>query len=240
VLLHLTNLAARRQRGSGRNHTGAISVWGRHSRTITQPTGALVLDYWFGFVRVWQTRLNGWFNHRGSHIGFVVDEKGMLGYLRVSAEVNRGDYVQATLKPCLPRVGSTLPLRWVPVGTEVNSVSFYGRASGVGLKVLRHRNNFTECRLPSKKTCWLNSRTFCRVGCQGNSLVRHLVYRSAGQSFWLGNKPRVRGVAMNPIDHPHGGGQGKTSGGRPAVTPWGRLTKGAKTVCKTLVRKRLK
>jgi large subunit ribosomal protein L2 len=194
--------------------------------------GVLVLDYWLGFVRVWQTCLAGWFAHRGCPTGLVVDESGSIGFLKLSLGVTRGMYIHATTGATLPKLGSTLCLRWVPVGTLVNSVGTVGRAPGVAVKVLRHRNNFTECRLPSRKTCWISSLTLCRVGQQGNDKVKYLSYKKAGQNFWLGNRPSVRGVAMNPIDHPHGGGQGKTSGGRPGVTPWGRLTKGARTVLK--------
>jgi len=226
-----SSLGVRVRRGSGRDNLGHISVWGRHSRIFTQHAG-LSLDYWLGFARVWQTRLGGWFSHRGCPVGFVVDEKGSIGYLKLSAEVTRGDYLQGTFTAAVPTFGSTMCLRWIPVGSTVNTVGTVGRAPGVGVKILRHRGNFTECRLPSRKTQWLNSGTLCRFGYQGNNQVRHLLYQKAGQLFWLGCRPRVRGTAMNPIDHPHGGGQGKTSGGRPGVTPWGRLTKGAKTVIK--------
>ena len=140
-----------------------------------------------------------------------------------------GGYLVSSFLPLPPREGWRTLLRWTPVGTVVSQVAQTSQARGTSIKILRHRGGKTECRFPSKRSTWLDSNTFCTLGRVSHPEWKHFSFTRAGDTWAQGGRPRVRGVAMNPIDHPHGGGQGKTSGGRPGVTPWGRLTKGWKT-----------
>ena len=84
--------------------------------------------------------------------------------------------------------------------------------------------------MPSKKEIYVPLDCIVKIGTISNGFNKNKILAKAGRNRWLSNRPKVRGVAMNPVDHPHGGGEGKTSGGRHPVTPWGRLTKGKKTV----------
>lgn len=164
-------------------------------------------------------------------IAEVVYSTGEICVTWVGGQASTGDYVVTTCGPAVATAGSSLPLRWVPVGTRVSHVGDLAHSAGTNVQVLRHRDGQTQCCLPSGRLRWLSSDVTGVIGHAGNSTAKHVVLSSAGDSWRLGRLPRTRGTAMNPIDHPHGGGQGKTSGGGPARTPWGRLTKGKKTAC---------
>ena len=134
--------------------------------------------------------------------------------------------------------GNFNQLKNIPVGTLVHSLelkkgkgSQLGRAAGTFIKLLNKepKLNLAKVKLPSKESYILPLDTRCILGTVSNVLHNQKKLKKAGQSRWLGNRPKVRGVAMNPVDHPHGGGEGKTSGGRPSVTPWGKITKGQPT-----------
>lgn len=139
-------------------------------------------------------------------------------------------YFIFSLRPALPERGVVMSLRWIPVGLWVCQLGYYTRSNGCRTQVLRHRGGLTQVKLSSKKLIWVSSNLTATIGANANSKAKHRRLVKAGDLTFAGRRPRVRGVAMNPIDHPHGGGQGKTSGGRHGVTPWGRLTKGYKTV----------
>lgn len=134
------------------------------------------------------------------------------------------------------QVGNCLPLGRIPVGTMVHNVELtpgkggqMARSAGNACQLLAKEGRFATLRLPSGEM----RRTFieCRatIGQVGNDEHQNIQLGKAGRSRWLGRRPKVRGVAMNPVDHPHGGGEGRTSGGRHPVTPWGISTKGKKT-----------
>lgn len=215
--------------GSGRDaHGHQTASWGRTSLCGQRPWLAPSLVE-VGVTRVWKVKF---LNLGCSGVAQTVAPGGLTGWSLTSAGINPGSYLVASLRPAPITPGLTTLLRWIPVGSLVRHLFFYGRSAGTQIKVLRHRNGFTECRLPSKKLVWLNSSYSCVVGSNSNLTAKYLSKRKAGQSRWLGKRPHTRGVAMNPVDHPHGGGQGKTSGGRPGTTPWGKLTKGYKTVRK--------
>lgn len=132
----------------------------------------------------------------------------------------------------------------IPLGSLVHSLELkpgkgaqLGRSAGSYLKLLQKntKTGLAKLRLPSKKEVVVPLSTMAILGVVSNSSHYSKVISKAGRSRWLGKRPSVRGVAMNPFDHPHGGGEGKTSGGRPSVTPWGRLTKGQPTRKKSKV-----
>ena len=103
------------------------------------------------------------------------------------------------------------------------------RSAGAFVQVMAHDNNYVTLKMPSGEVRMVPEKCLATVGVVGNK--QHELVRSgkAGRSRWLGRRPKVRGVAMNPVDHPHGGGEGKTSGGRSPVSPWGQSAKGLKT-----------
>ena len=130
-------------------------------------------------------------------------------------------------------------LKFLEVGDVISNISMtenskpiFARSAGTNAVLLRKQSikkDYVTIKLPSGKVRLVHRDAFANVGQVNLSLLKTKPLVKAGQSRWLGKRPSVRGVAMNPVDHPHGGGEGKTSGGRPSVTPWGRLTKGVKT-----------
>jgi large subunit ribosomal protein L2 len=127
-------------------------------------------------------------------------------------------------------IGDTYNLNKIIEGKSVNNLTLQGinniaRASGTFATVLQKYINYTLVRFPSKKTYYILTKTQATYGRISNLQQKLCVLGKAGRNRWLGKRPHVRGVAMNPIDHPHGGGQGRTSGGQPSVSPWGKPTK---------------
>jgi len=130
----------------------------------------------------------------------------------------------ADIKP-----GNNLPLRFIPVGTTVHAVELrpgggakMGRSAGAKIQLVAREGKMATLRLPSGEMRLVDVRCRATVGEVGNAEQSNINWGKAGRSRWKGIRPTVRGVAMNPIDHPHGGGEGKTSGGRHPVTPWGK------------------
>ncbi|MCG2803530.1 MAG: 50S ribosomal protein L2 [Cellulomonas sp.] len=133
-------------------------------------------------------------------------------------------------------VGNSLPLHRVPLGTLVHNVELQigrggqiVRSAGSFAQVLAKEGDYVTLRLPSGEVRMVHRNCYATIGEVGNSEHENIVIGKAGKTRWLGRRPKVRGVAMNPVDHPHGGGEGRTSGGRHPVTPWGVPTKGFKT-----------
>ena len=133
-------------------------------------------------------------------------------------------------------VGNALPLRNVPLGTMVHNIELragkggqLARAAGMAVQLLAKEAGYAQIKLPSGETRMVHLECYATIGQVGNLDHENQSIGKAGRSRWLGIRPTVRGVAMNPIDHPHGGGEGKTSGGRHPVSPWGLPTKGYKT-----------
>nr|QIA59598.1 ribosomal protein L2 [Conocephalum conicum] len=141
-------------------------------------------------------------------------------------------------------VGNCIPLAKIPIGTWVHNIernpgqgAKLTRAAGTFAQIIKKVENTPQCivRLPSGVDKLIDSRCRATIGIVSNLNHGKCKLNKAGQSRWLGRRPIVRGVAMNPVDHPHGGGEGRTKGGRPSVSPWGKPTKGG---FKTVVRKR--
>ncbi|MFN2431389.1 MAG: 50S ribosomal protein L2 [Gemmatimonadota bacterium] len=134
------------------------------------------------------------------------------------------------------RAGNALPLSQMPMGTTVHNVELrpgrggqLARSAGAGVQLMAREGAFATLRLPSGETRLVPVESLATVGQVGNLEHENVRIGKAGKSRWLGKRPTVRGVAMNPVDHPLGGGEGKSSGGRHPVTPWGKPTKGYKT-----------
>ena len=134
------------------------------------------------------------------------------------------------------QVGNCLPLDNIPLGTVVHNVELapgkggqMARSAGNGCQLLAKEGKFATLRLPSGEMRRVLVRCRATIGQVGNEDHANVVVGKAGRSRWLGRRPKVRGVAMNPVDHPHGGGEGRSSGGRHPCTPWGVSTKGHRT-----------
>ena len=134
------------------------------------------------------------------------------------------------------KVGNTLPLRNIPLGSMVHCVELksgkgaqLARSAGAAVQLVAKEGDYGQIRMRSGEIRRVRLECLATIGVVGNASHANISLGKAGRQRWLGVRPTVRGVAMNPIDHPHGGGEGKTSGGRHPVTPWGKPTKGART-----------
>lgn len=133
-------------------------------------------------------------------------------------------------------VGNALPLKEMPLGSFVHNVELkpgkggqLGRSAGSSLQLLAREGNFAQLKMPSGEIRKVKVECMATYGIVGNAEQENISLGKAGRSRWLGIRPHVRGVAMNPVDHPMGGGEGKTSGGGHPVSPWGQKAKGLKT-----------
>lgn len=173
--------------------------------------------------------------NRTAFIALVKYEDGALSYIIAPAGLGKGDKIIAGENVDI-KTGNALPLKSIPVGTVVHNVELrsgkggqLARASGSSVRVSGKDRGKILLKLRSGEVRLVEDSCYATVGVVSNSDHQNIRIGKAGRSRWLGIRPSVRGVAMNPIDHPHGGGEGKTSGGRHPVTPWGKSTKGKKT-----------
>ena len=173
--------------------------------------------------------------NRSAHIALVKYMDGERRYIIAPKNLKAGDWVQsgvdAPIKP-----GNALPLRNIPVGSVVHCVELkpgkgaqIGRSAGASIQLLAREGAYVTLRLRSGEMRKVPADCRATIGEVGNSEHNLISLGKAGAKRWRGVRPTVRGVAMNPVDHPHGGGEGRTSGGRHPVTPWGVSTKGHKT-----------
>jgi large subunit ribosomal protein L2 len=132
--------------------------------------------------------------------------------------------------------GNALPLKNIPLGTTIHNIELrqgkgaqMARAAGSAAQLVSKEGEWASLRLPSGEIRRVHIDCYATIGQVGNIEQSNVSLGKAGRTRWLGRRPKVRGVAMNPVDHPHGGGEGKTSGGRHPVTPWGQPTRGYKT-----------
>ncbi len=135
-----------------------------------------------------------------------------------------------------PVVGNAMPLRFIPIGTIVHAIEMVpgkgaqlARSAGTSVQIQGRDGDYVSVRLPSGEIRRLHGECYATVGSVGNSEHKNITLGKAGRKRWAGRKPHVRGRAMNPVDHPHGGGEGRSTGGRDPVSPWGQKSKGLKT-----------
>ena len=135
-----------------------------------------------------------------------------------------------------PTVGNAMPLRFVPIGAVVHNVELVpgkgaqiARSAGTSIQIQGRDGDYVTLRLPSGELRRIHGECYATVGTVGNAEHKNLTHGKAGRTRWAGRKPHVRGRAMNPVDHPHGGGEGRSTGGRDPVSPWGQKAKGLKT-----------
>lgn len=173
--------------------------------------------------------------NRSARIALVRYADGELAYIIAPQKLEVGDEIisanSADIKP-----GNSLPLRHIPVGTEVHCVELkvgagaqLGRSAGARVVLMAKEGGKATLRLPSGEMRYVHIDCRATIGTIANSEHGNIEWGKAGRKRWLGKRPHNRGVAMNPIDHPLGGGEGRTSGGRHPVSPWGKPAKGGKT-----------
>ncbi|CAG18762.1 50S ribosomal protein L2 [Photobacterium profundum] len=173
--------------------------------------------------------------NRSANIALVLYADGERRYIIAPKGVSAGDMIQSGEDAAI-KVGNTLPMRNIPVGSTVHCVELkpgkgaqLARSAGAYAQIIARTGTYVTLRLRSGEMRKVLSECRATLGEVGNSehMLREL--GKAGASRWRGIRPTVRGVVMNPVDHPHGGGEGRTSGGRHPVSPWGVPTKGYKT-----------
>lgn len=173
--------------------------------------------------------------NRTAHIALVCYADGERRYILAPKGVQAGTTIQSGVSaPIKP--GNTLPLRNIPLGTSVHAIEIkpgkgaqFARSAGAYAQIVAREGGFATLRLRSGEMRRIHLECRATVGEVGNAEHNLRSLGKAGAKRWRGIRPTVRGVAMNPVDHPHGGGEGRTSGGRHPVTPWGVPTKGYKT-----------
>jgi large subunit ribosomal protein L2 len=172
--------------------------------------------------------------NRSARIALLHYADGAKTYILAPANLSVGDTVVAGEGSDI-KVGNTMELGSIPLGTVVHAIELkpgagaaLARSAGTGAQIVAREGNFVLLRLPSGEL--RNVRRVCRatIGSVGNQQHENVTIGKAGRARWAGRRPSVRGVAMNPVDHPHGGGEGRSKGNHP-TTPWGKPTKGYRT-----------
>ena len=173
--------------------------------------------------------------NRTSHIMLVKYEDGERAYMLVPQNIKIGDKIISGSKKEI-KIGNCMPLQDIPVGTAIHNVEIMpgggakiARAAGSSVQITGSDGEYSIIKLASGEIRKIISRAKATIGVLSNPDQKNIKIGKAGRSRWLGIRPSVRGVVMNPVDHPHGGGEGKSSGGRHPVSPWGQSAKGLKT-----------
>ncbi len=173
--------------------------------------------------------------NRTAFIALIQYEDGERAYILAPQRLGVGDVVvsgrTADIKP-----GNAMPMQSIPVGTIIHNVEMkpgkggqIARSAGTYAQLIGKDQGYAQLRLSSGELRAVRAECLATVGAVSNPDQQNIKLGKAGRNRWLGKRPSVRGVAMNPVDHPHGGGEGRTSGGRHPVTPWGKPTKGMRT-----------
>jgi large subunit ribosomal protein L2 len=166
--------------------------------------------------------------NRSANIALITYADGDKRYIIHPKGLNVGDQVMSGAQADV-RIGSALPLELIPLGTSVHNVELkpgkgaqMARSAGASVQVMAKEGDYVTLRLPSTEVRRVRKECMATVGEVGNGDHELTSLGKAGANRWRGKRPKVRGVAMNPVDHPLGGGEGRTSGGRPPVSPWGK------------------
>ncbi len=173
--------------------------------------------------------------NRSAEIALLCYADGERRYILAPRGIAAGQTVISSLDAdILP--GNALPMRAIPLGTEIHNIELrpgkgaqMARSAGTSAQLIAKEGRYVLLRLPSGEMRKVLQECYATIGQVGNIDHENASIGKAGRNRWLGIRPTVRGVVMNPVDHPHGGGEGRTSGGRHPVTPWGVPTKGKKT-----------
>jgi len=221
-------------RAKGRNNRGVITIrhrGGGHKRLYRE------IDFRRDKMGISATVLSIEYDpNRNARIALVRYDDGEKRYILQPKGLKVGDRILADINASIV-IGNALPLRNIPLGSQVHNVEFQpgsggqlGRSAGAVLEILAKEGNFVTLRLPSKEIRLVSNNCWATIGQVGNLDAYNLRSGKAGRTRWLGKRPTVRGSVMNPVDHPHGGGEGRAPIGRSRpVTPWGRPALGQKT-----------
>ncbi|CDM66116.1 50S ribosomal protein L2 [Pyrinomonas methylaliphatogenes] len=227
------SLLVPKKRISGRNNYGHITVrrrGGGHKRFYR------IIDFKRDKIgipgRVTQIEYDP---NRSAHIALITYLDGEKRYILAPVGLEVGKMVMSGPDAdILP--GNALPIRNIPLGTQIHNIELRPgkggqlvRAAGSFAQLLAKEGDYAQIRMPSGEIRLVSVDCMATIGQVGNVEHENESLGKAGRSRWKGIRPHVRGVAMNPVDHPHGGGEGRTSGGRHPVTPWGQPTRGYKT-----------
>ena len=226
-------LVEKLDQSGGRNNHGEITSWwrgGGHKRLYR------IIDFKRDKLDIPGTVATIEYDpNRSSRIALISYADGEKRYILQPAGLKVGDKIIASENADI-LLGNALPLKNIPLGTQIHNVELrpgkggqIARSAGSSVQLVAREGDYASVRMPSGEIRKINMECFATVGQVGNIDHENVSIGKAGRSRWLGQRPHVRGVAMNPVDHPLGGGEGKTSGGRHPVTPWGQPTKGYKT-----------
>ncbi len=220
-------------KSGGRNNQGRVTVWSRGGghkrryrlidfkrRKFDVPAKVERLEY---------------DPNRSAFIALIRYEDGELSYIVAPQRLRVGDSViSAERADIVP--GNAMPMQNIPVGTIIHNIEMkpgkgaqMARAAGAYAQLVGKDAGYALLRLGSGERRMVRAECMATIGAVSNPDHQNINLGKAGRKRWLGRRPVVRGVAMNPVDHPHGGGEGRTSGGRHPVTPWGKQTKGKRT-----------
>jgi large subunit ribosomal protein L2 len=173
--------------------------------------------------------------NRSAFIALVRYADGELAYILAPQRLQKGDAVVSGEKVDV-KPGNAMPMKNIPVGTIIHNIEMkpgqggkLARAAGTFVQLVGKDAGYALLRLSSGERRMVRAECMASIGAVSNPDNKNQNMGKAGRSRWMGKRPSVRGVAMNPVDHPHGGGEGRTSGGRDPVTPWGVPTKGKRT-----------
>lgn len=173
--------------------------------------------------------------NRSANIALLHYRDGEKRYILAPLGLSVGDEVMSGEEADI-RLANCLPLRTIPLGTMVHNVELrigkggeLARGAGTYAQLVAREGNYAQLKLPSGEVRMVHVNCRATIGQVGNVDHENVSYGKAGRRRWLGRRPQVRGVAMNPVDHPMGGGEGRSSGGRHPCSPWGKPAKGGKT-----------
>ena len=175
--------------------------------------------------------------NRSPRIALLEYEDGEKRYIIAPDGLKVGDKIISTQHNQIPfKTGNAMPLGSIPEGLLVHNIELkpgkgaqMARSAGAYARIMANEAGMITLKLPSGEMRMISEQCIATIGMVGNKSHESIVIGKAGRSRWLGKRPKVRGVVMNPVDHPHGGGEGRTSGGRHPVSPWGMPTKGYRT-----------
>ena len=218
----------------GRNNQGHITarrIGGGHKRRYRSIDFKRTKMEMFGTVERIEYDPN-----RTAFIALIKYSDDELSYIIAPQRLNVGDKIVSGKTGVDIKPGNAMPMAAMPVGTIIHNVEMkpgrggqMARAAGTYVQLIGKDSGYAQIRLTSGELRMVPAKCMATVGAVSNADNKNQNMSKAGRSRWLGKRPKVRGVAMNPVDHPHGGGEGRTSGGRHPVSPWGKPTKGART-----------
>jgi large subunit ribosomal protein L2 len=228
------SLLTSNHRSKGRNNQGRITTrhkGGGHKRRYR------IIDFKRNKYDVKGTVLSIEYDpNRNANIALIQYEDGEKRYILHPEKLKIGDSIYAGSEYAF-QVGNAFALKDIPLGTDVHNVELFPgkggqiiRSAGTSAKILAKENDFVVLRLSSKEIRLFKKECFATIGKVSNADVYNVVLGKAGRKRWLGIRPTVRGSVMNPVDHPHGGGEGRCPIGKPRpLTPWGKPALGVKT-----------